>query len=101
MNIFDGNNQEVAEFNAGVSPGTLAFDVRSSAHLNELSGNLEVYPNPFTDHLTVNLSGEKRLMDAQGKTMFVAEDYTIDVSGLSPGIYWLNCQGVVLKTVKY
>jgi len=101
VNIFDGNNQEVAEFNAGVSPGTLAFDVRSSAHLNELSGNLEVYPNPFTDHLTVNLSGEKRLMDAQGKTMFVAEDYTIDVSGLSPGIYWLNCQGVVLKTVKY
>ena len=100
VNIFDANNQEIAEFNAGVAPGTVVFDVRSSANLNEISDDLKVFPNPCKDQLTVNLSGVKRLIDAQGKTLLVSEDQIMDVSSLSPGIYGLDCQGMVVKIVK-
>jgi len=100
VNIFDANNQEIAEFNAGVAPGTVVFDVRSSANLNEISEDLKVFPNPCKDQLTVNISGVKRLIDAQGKTLLVSEDQTMDVSSLSPGIYGLDCQGMVVKIVK-
>ncbi|MEY4140726.1 MAG: Secretion system C-terminal sorting domain, partial [Bacteroidota bacterium] len=71
-----------------------------SANLNEISDDLKVFPNPCKDQLTVNLSGVKRLIDAQGKTLLVSEDQTMDVSSLSPGIYGLDCQGMVVKIVK-
>lgn len=100
VNVFDANNQEISEFNAGVAPGTVVFDVRSSANLNELSEELEVFPNPCQEYLTVNLNGEKRLMDAQGKTRLLTNSNSIDLSALPAGFYVLQCQGKISKIIK-
>ncbi|MFM7388503.1 MAG: T9SS type A sorting domain-containing protein [Bacteroidota bacterium] len=100
VNVFDANNQEISEFNAGVAPGTVVFDVRSSANLNELSEELEVFPNPCQEYLTVNLNGEKRLMDAQGKTRLLTSNNSLDLSALPAGFYVLQCQGKISKIIK-
>lgn len=100
VHIFDGNNAEITQFNAGVAPGTVVFDVRSSANLNELSKELEVFPNPCQEYLTVNLNGEKRLMDAQGKTRLLTNSNSIDLSSLPAGFYVLQCQGKISKIIK-
>jgi hypothetical protein len=100
VNIFDANNQEIAEFNAGVAPGTVVFDVRSSANLNEISEDLKVFPNPCKDYLTVNLHGEKRLMDAHGKTRLLSSNNSLDLSTLPAGFYVLQCQGKMSKIIK-
>ncbi|MFM7663725.1 MAG: T9SS type A sorting domain-containing protein [Bacteroidota bacterium] len=100
VNVFDANNQEINEFNAGVAPGTVVFDVRSSANLNELSEELEVFPNPCQEYLTVNLNGEKRLMDAQGKTRLLTSNNSLDLSALPAGFYVLQCQGKISKIIK-
>ena len=100
VNVFDANNQEISEFNVGVAPGTVVFDVRSSANLNELSEELEVFPNPCQEYLTVNLHGEKRLMDAQGRTRLLTNSNSIDLSALPVGFYVLQCQGKISKIIK-
>lgn len=100
VNVFDANNQEISEFNVGVAPGTVVFDVRSSANLNELSEELEVFPNPCQEYLTVNLNGEKRLMDAQGKTRLLTFNNSLDLSALPAGFYVLQCQGKISKIIK-
>jgi hypothetical protein len=100
VNIFDANNQEIAEFNAGVAPGTVVFDVRSSAYLNEHTEDLKVYPNPCQDQLTANLSGEKRLIDAHGKLRLITSNNSMNVSTLPAGFYFLHCNAKVSKIIK-
>ena len=100
VNVFDANNQEISEFNVGVAPGTVVFDVRSSANLNELSEELEVFPNPCQEYLSVNLHGEKRLIDAQGRTRLLTKSNSIDLSALPAGFYVLQCQGKISKIIK-
>lgn len=100
VHIFDGNNAEITQFNAGVAPGTVVFDIRSSANLNELSEELAVFPNPCKDYLTVNFQGEKRLMDAQGKTRLLSSNNSLDLSTLPAGFYVLQCQGKMSKIIK-
>jgi len=88
------------EFNAGVAPGTVTFDVRALANLAELTEVLVVSPNPCNDYINVNLKGEKRLVDALGKNVLVSSNETLNLSSLPAGIYTLQCEGNICKIMK-
>ena len=100
VRIFDQNNTELSQFFAGVAPGTIAFDVRPLAGMNEPTDFLMVSPNPCSDHINVNLQGDKRLVDALGKTVMVSLDATLNLSSLPAGVYTLQCEGSVCKILK-
>ena len=100
VKIFDPSNVELLEFNAGVAPGTVTFDVRALANLAELTEVLVVSPNPCNDYINVNLKGEKRLVDALGKNVLVSSNETLNLSSLPAGIYTLQCEGNICKIMK-
>jgi hypothetical protein len=101
VRVFNASNTELASFNVGISPGTIVFDVRlTSASLNELATNINVYPNPTTDFLNINVEGTKRVLDLQGKVLATSESNMIDVSNLNSGIYFLEVEGKKVSFVK-
>ncbi|NBU47322.1 MAG: T9SS C-terminal target domain-containing protein [Flavobacteriales bacterium] len=101
VHVFDASNNELSNFNAGISPGTIVFDVRStSVNLNELASNITVYPNPTTDFLNVNSKGMKQVLDLNGKVLISSDLNNIDVSSLNSGIYFLEVEGKKVSFVK-
>ncbi len=101
--VFSPNNNELTQFNAGVSPGTIVFDVRSSVGVYEVEAKVSVYPNPCTDQiqisgLTPNTS--YTLTDAAGTTMLKGSETMLSLSHFAPGIYFLNVNGTLTKIVK-
>ena len=56
VHIFDANNNELSNFNVGISPGTIVFDVRSSAGIQTIENKISVYPNPAEDILNVSVN---------------------------------------------
>ncbi|MBM3451907.1 MAG: T9SS type A sorting domain-containing protein [Bacteroidetes bacterium] len=102
VHVFDANNNELSNFNVGISPGTIVFDVRpGSANLNELpSSNITVFPNPTTDFLNVNIEGTKQVLDLNGKVLISSDVNNIDVSSLNSGIYFLEVEGKKVSFIK-
>jgi hypothetical protein len=101
VHLYDANNNELSNFDAGVSPGTIAFDVRSaSANLNELASNITVYPNPATDILNVNMNGTKQIIDLNGKVLVTTNLNNIEVSNLNSGVYILSIDGQKASFIK-
>lgn len=100
VKIFDQSNVELFEFNAGVAPGTVAFDVRANAGLNEVSSALEVYPNPASDVLNISTDGQKQLLNAYGQVVFASVENHMDISYLPSGFYWLQTNGRTIKIIK-
>jgi hypothetical protein len=101
--VFSPNNTELTQFNAGVSPGTIVFDVRSSVGIHELEAKVSVYPNPCTDQiqisgLTPNTS--YTLTDAAGTAMLKGSETVLSLTHFAPGIYFLNVNGTLTKIVK-
>jgi uncharacterized repeat protein (TIGR03803 family) len=85
----------------------------------ETGGSLSVFPNPFSDHITLSLGGygpgpiHLRLSDALGRSYYQAThrlgsgqtEVTISTTNLQPGLYLLRVQGQstpaqVLKLLK-
>lgn len=93
VHIFDKSNKELSSFMVGVSPGTIAFDVRPIASNNELDQQIFCYPNPVTTDLTVPHTGNKRVYDFSGKLLIETSEKLIHVSELKQGIYFLECEG--------
>lgn len=62
---------------------------------------IRVFPNPFTDRITIDIENDSRLsvslIDQFGRHIFsrnISEgEKTIDVSGLAPGMYFLQVEG--------
>ena len=101
VHVFDASNNELNNFNVGISPGTIVFDVRpGSANLNELASNITIFPNPTTDFLKVNLDGTKQILDLNGKVLLVSDLNTIDVKKLTTGIYMIELNGMTFKFQK-
>jgi hypothetical protein len=101
VHVFDASNNELSNFNVGISPGTIVFDVRpASANLNELASNITVYPNPTTDFLNVNSKGMKQVLDLNGKVLISSDLNNIDVSSLNSGIYFLEVEGKKVSFLK-
>jgi len=101
VHVFDATNNELSNFNVGISPGTIIFDVRpGSANLNEFASNIAVYPNPTTDFLNVNIEGKKHILDLNGKVLVSSDLNKIDVSSLNSGIYFLEVEGKKVSFIK-
>ena len=100
IHIFDDNNNELSNFNAGISPGTIVFDVRSSAGIAAIENTLSVYPNPAVDFLNVSIDGVKRVYDLTGKLLIESSATSLDISGINQGIYLLNVNGANQQFIK-
>jgi hypothetical protein len=101
--IYDVNNTEIHQFAAGVSPGTIVFDIRSSAGLNEGKSNFSVAPNPTTDILTIqgNTGNELvRILDISGTTVLTSTESSLNIAHLPAGIYIVRINGMNQKVIK-
>jgi hypothetical protein len=102
IHIFDDNNTELSNFNVGISPGTIVFDVRQSVGLTEQENSLVIYPNPTNNilYLSSYSSGKVRIIDFSGKEVLSGFEKSIDVSQLKNGAYLLENQGLFYKFLK-
>ena len=100
IHIFDNNNTELLNFNAGISPGTIVFDVRSSAGIAAIENTISIYPNPAVDFLNVSIDGVKRVYDFTGKLLIESSATSFDISSLNQGIYVLNVNGANQQFIK-
>jgi hypothetical protein len=93
--VYDASNNLVTTFDAGVSPGTIAFDVRSAVGLNDMTNSFVVYPNPSNglihfegvtdaDIAVYSITGEKLL------SVDMMNSSTLDLSELPAGNYFVN-----------
>ena len=102
IHIFDDNNTELSNFNVGISPGTIVFDVRPSVGLIEQENSLSIYPNPTNENLYLSgFSSEKtRILDLSGKEVISTFEKTVNVSNLKNGAYLLENNGKCYKFIK-
>ena len=102
IHIFDDNNTELSNFNVGISPGTIVFDVRPSVGLIEQENSLSIYPNPTNENLYLSgFSSEKtRILDLSGKEVINTFEKTVNVSNLKNGAYLLENNGKFYKFIK-
>jgi hypothetical protein len=100
--IYDSNNDEVTNFIVGTSPGTIVFDVRASAGIDELESAFDVYPNPASTELNIasNLEGKVIVRNALGQEVIVSNAKQLNLSALSAGTYTVTFNGAVQKIVK-
>ena len=98
IHIFDDNNTELSNFNVGISPGTIVFDVRPSVGLSAIDKQISIYPNPSDDYLNFSgfSDGEIKVLDMTGKVLLYAYDKTINVSKLQKGYFMVD-----YKNIKY
>ena len=103
VHIFDSNNNELTNFNVGISPGTIVFDVRPlSVGINELTKSISVYPNPANEIVTISntYGAEVSILDLSGKTLINSISNEINISNLSAGTYFVSSNGIKTKFVK-
>ena len=94
VHVFDNANNAIHSFEAGVSPGTIVFDVRSTASLIENALELNVFPSPASESISLgNFSGSITIVNSIGQLVLTANvnPYEkISVEGLSSGIYLIQ-----------
>jgi len=101
VHVFDAQNNELSNFDAGVSPGTIVFDVRpGSAGISEIENSVSIFPNPTTDELHVSMEGVKRVIDLTGKIIVESSEDIINVSHLNQGMYVLEVNGAKAHFIK-
>jgi hypothetical protein len=96
VHVFDNANNVIHSFQAGVSPGTIVFDVRSTASLIENALELNVFPNPASESISLgNYSGSITIVNSIGQLVLTANvnPYEkISIEGLSSGIYLIQSE---------
>jgi hypothetical protein len=101
VHLFDAQNNELSNFDAGVSPGTIVFDVRPlSSSLNELSKTISLYPNPTSDLIHISGAGNKTIYDLSGKIVIESSSEEISVAHLLSGAYILEMNGAKAFFIK-
>ena len=107
--IYDGNNIEIGSFDAGVSPGTIVFDVRNSAQVNQNSLEFNISPNPSNGLFKISgmATGEVKISTSTGsvvKTENLSSNHLLDLTNLSEGTYFItitaNGQSTTHRIVK-
>ncbi|NUN99740.1 MAG: T9SS type A sorting domain-containing protein [Saprospiraceae bacterium] len=100
--IYDAAGNITGSFEAGVSPGNIAFDVRNVNDVAETKPELtplSVFPNPVTDLLTLHtdlLWNTCEITDARGQKVSGGSangDQTLPVQHLPAGIYVVRLYG--------
>jgi hypothetical protein len=103
IHIFDSQNNELSNFDAGVSPGTIVFDIRSmSVGVDELMQPISIYPNPASSYILVENSNESEInvTDLSGKIVISSNESKINISNLNSGTYLINVNNQIQKFVK-
>jgi hypothetical protein len=101
--IYDATNTEIDQFAAGVSPGTIVFDIRSSAGMTEATTNFSVSPNPTNDMISIQGKSANELVsliDLNGTIVLSSIESTMNVAQLPAGIYFVNINGTCQKVIK-
>ena len=79
---------------------TAIFSVHDGIERLEFS-DANLYPNPTTSKLTVDVEGQVSLCDIQGRELMTACGPTVlDLGDLPSGIYLLHCKGSVQRVMK-
>ena len=101
--IYDNQNNELSNFNVGIAPGTIGFDIRLlSAGLNEMKETISVYPNPASEVLFVQNSqgAEISILNMFGEVMTKSTSNELNLNHLSPGSYFVTVNGSISKFIK-
>jgi hypothetical protein len=104
VSIFDNANNLVDQFAAGVSPGTIVFDVRASVGLTELNTTIGVYPNPSNGVFQIaglTTGDTYQITNATGQVIFEGQTNTIDLRHLDAGVYLIQTQNGQARVLKY
>ena len=99
--IYDEQNIEIGMFETGISPGTIVFDVRSSAGLTEIDEDAFVYPNPAYNNLHVlGVQGEKIIRNMLGEEVLRFSGSKAEITTLSSGMYFIDMENSSIPFVK-
>jgi hypothetical protein len=97
----------VSSFDAGVSPGTIVFDVRSSVGIEDQNEIVDfVYPNPTSGKLFTNINTDctVEVTSINGLSVFLTKlnigEQMIDLTGLAKGAYFISFNNGTQKTVQ-
>lgn len=98
--VFAPDNTEIDQFDSGISTGTIVFDVRSSAGLNDLTSKVFIAPNPCQEYFEIKGLEHNTMYfitNAEGKTLLEGNHPVVSLQNLAAGVYYLH---VNLQTVK-
>jgi hypothetical protein len=104
VSIFDNANNLVDQFAAGVSPGTIVFDVRSSVGFTEINQTIGVYPNPSNGVFQIaglTAGDPYQITNATGQVIFEGQSNTIDLRSFDAGVYLIQTQNGQARLLKY
>ena len=102
--IYDAANTEIHQFAVGISPGTIVFDIRSSAGVTtENTTDFTVSPKPSNG--MINIHGKTAnaivtLTDLNGMMLQSTSNDTLNIETLPAGIYFVNLNGTSQKVIK-
>ncbi len=101
VHIYDAQNIETGMFEVGINPGTIVFDVRSSAGITALESENRIYPNPVKSTLYVSDSeNEKIIRNMFGEEIIRFIGTSIETSKLSSGMYFIEINDTSIPFVK-
>jgi hypothetical protein len=104
VSIFDNANNLVDQFAAGVSPGTIVFDVRSSVGFTEINQTIGVHPNPSNGVFQIaglTAGDTYQITNATGQVIFEGQSNTIDLRSFDAGVYLIQTQNGQARLLKY
>jgi hypothetical protein len=104
VSIFDNANNLVDQFAAGVSPGTIVFDVRSSVGFTEINQTIGVYPNPSNGVFQIaglTAGDTYQITNATGQVIFEGQSNTIDLRSFDAGVYLIQTLNGQARLLKY
>jgi hypothetical protein len=103
IQIFDQANANIHQFNVGVSPGTIVFDLRSNVGLSENMENISVSPNPSKGIFQIFGLGSNQtyqIINTTGQIIALGQGNQIDLGNFENGIYFLKTEKSSIKLVK-
>jgi hypothetical protein len=101
VHIYNDQNIETGLFEVGINPGTIVFDVRSSAGIVEEFSNVEVYPNPVKNNLYISdSSSEKIIRNLTGEEVLRFTGASVETKNLSEGMYYIELNNNSIPFVK-
>ncbi len=103
MHVFNSQNSEIALFETGISPGTVAFDVRNSAGLYpDEAISISVYPNPVQSTLNIETKSQqvRIIRNMLGEEVNRFTGHSVGITGLPKGMYYLEVENNSIRFIK-
>ena len=101
VHIYDDQNIETGMFETGINPGTIVFDVRSSAGISTLQSENRIYPNPVKTTLYVSDNqNEKIIRNMLGEEIIRFSGMSVETKYLSSGMYFIEINNIETPFIK-